>query len=215
MANFQLAYNKVLKPNEGYWVNHPADRGGETYMGVARKFEPGWSGWPLIDAWKNRFGTPPKGKPLNITGLSQLVYDHFEKKYWTANSLHLIEDQNTATLCLDIVVLHGRGPKIINRALLTGPRATSNVVGNDTVSVINTDPKNAYYKILESRRKYFYEIVKNDPSQQVFMNGWLNKRYTPFLTPVWKWVEDNPGKAIAGGTFILLGILAFALLSKN
>lgn len=205
MPDFQAAYNKVLKPNEGYWVNSPIDRGGETYMGIARNFDKDWEGWPVIDKWKRQYGTPPKGKPIPVPGLTEMVYRYFEKKYWKGNNLQLITDQNCATLALDMVVLHGRGKKVINRAILTGAAAKRNSIGADTVKAINADPKKAYFRIIESRLRYFKEIVANDPTQQGNMKGWINNRYTPFLKPKWPFTT---GETVAGGA----GLAGIALL---
>ena len=49
MADFLTAYAPLAR-YEGGWCNDPADRGGETYAGIARNFFPAWPGWALIDA---------------------------------------------------------------------------------------------------------------------------------------------------------------------
>ncbi len=45
--------------NEGGWVNDPSDSGRETYRGIARKFNPEWKGWPIIDSAKASLGSQP------------------------------------------------------------------------------------------------------------------------------------------------------------
>ena len=57
MAQFEPAFEKTMKFEGGY-ANNPADRGGETYRGIARKIWPGWNGWPLVDAAKQKAGFP-------------------------------------------------------------------------------------------------------------------------------------------------------------
>ena len=49
--SFIDAYNALLH-SEGGYVNDPDDKGGETYKGIARKFNPNWPGWPIIDEYK-------------------------------------------------------------------------------------------------------------------------------------------------------------------
>ena len=52
MANYNIAYNKVIKIEGGY-VNDPDDAGGETYMGISRKFNPNAKFWKVIDEIKS------------------------------------------------------------------------------------------------------------------------------------------------------------------
>ena len=51
MADFDIAYGET-ELREGGYVNDPVDRGGETHRGVARKFNPDWKGWALVDRLK-------------------------------------------------------------------------------------------------------------------------------------------------------------------
>ena len=44
MADFKVAFAKTIRFEGGY-VNHKADKGGETYKGIARNFWPKWKGW--------------------------------------------------------------------------------------------------------------------------------------------------------------------------
>ena len=48
MADFNKAY-KATMGHEGGYVDDPADKGGETYKGIARRYNPGWGGWKQID----------------------------------------------------------------------------------------------------------------------------------------------------------------------
>ncbi len=57
MADFDIAYRLTMK-HEGGYANNKADRGGETYRGIARKFWSGWIGWPLVDDAKKQPGFP-------------------------------------------------------------------------------------------------------------------------------------------------------------
>ena len=57
MADFDKALRKLLAIEGGY-VNDPGDPGGETYKGVARRYNASWPGWSRIDAAKRRKGFP-------------------------------------------------------------------------------------------------------------------------------------------------------------
>jgi lysozyme family protein len=48
MADLTTAYESTMKAEGGY-VNNPQDPGGETYKGIARKFNSKWDGWIAID----------------------------------------------------------------------------------------------------------------------------------------------------------------------
>ena len=53
MNIFDQAFNKVIKLEGGY-SNYKEDRGGETYKGISRVFNPDWAGWKIIDKYKNQ-----------------------------------------------------------------------------------------------------------------------------------------------------------------
>ena len=55
MKTFDELFDGVIK-HEGYYANVEGDRGGETYMGVARNLHPDWEGWKYIDAYKETYG---------------------------------------------------------------------------------------------------------------------------------------------------------------
>jgi lysozyme family protein len=117
MADFRQALKKILE-NEGGYIHHPADRGGETYKGIARTFHPQWIGWQIIDNLKkekkliNTIGN--KELCLLITKLLEdneqlqkyveLLYRSF---YW--NRLQLDEEQSQliAEKLFDIAVNMG------------------------------------------------------------------------------------------------------------
>ena len=53
---FQEAFDKVVVAEGGY-VNDPHDNGGETFMGISRKFNPDSVLWKYVDAEKKKGGT--------------------------------------------------------------------------------------------------------------------------------------------------------------
>ena len=65
MADFKEAFELTLA-HEGGYVKDPDDRGGETYKGIARRYNPGWSGWARIDKAKKqalKVAGPDKANP--------------------------------------------------------------------------------------------------------------------------------------------------------
>ena len=48
MANFNEEFKKVILVEGGY-VNDPDDAGGETYLGISRRYNPNSKIWNIID----------------------------------------------------------------------------------------------------------------------------------------------------------------------
>lgn len=45
-----------------------------------------------------------------------------------------------------------------------------------TIDAINAhDPKELFNRVKEARKQFYANIVRRDPSQKVFMNGWMNR----------------------------------------
>ena len=50
------------------------------------------------------------------------------------------------------------------------------IVGDKTIQAINNhDPKTLFTKIHERRKLFLENIVKNNPSQKIFLKGWLRR----------------------------------------
>lgn len=84
---------------------------------------------------------------------------------------------------------------------------TDGIIGQKTIDAINSiNPKLLYNTAVQWRANFFHQIVANDPSQQRFLKGWLNR------------LEDFKNKypvtLISIGTLIGLGLLFF-LINKN
>jgi len=57
MADFKKALQPTLE-KEGFYGNDPDDTGGETYQGIARKMNPNWAGWALVDLLRSHPNFP-------------------------------------------------------------------------------------------------------------------------------------------------------------
>lgn len=117
MANFDKAYNKVIK-SEGYYANDPDDKGGETYMGIARKFHPNSKIWFIIDSvTKNYDITSIKFKTdstyrrniqiqinnelRHIHELHDYIMPIYKTQYWDKANLDELNSQLIATQIFD------------------------------------------------------------------------------------------------------------------
>lgn len=102
--DFIIAYNKTAK-NEGGYANDPADHGGETWKGIARKLWPGWEGWPVVDLHRTDPGFP---KSLyDIEKLELMVRRFYKTQFWDVMRGDELEDQGIANSIYDSAVNMG------------------------------------------------------------------------------------------------------------
>lgn len=148
-----LISTKAQKIAVGY-VNDPNDRGGETKFGVAKNANP----------------------DLNITLLTWAqAKDVYFKRYWLAGKCDQMPGRYAA-LHFDIAVNHGikRAAILLQRALgLTD----DGIIGPATLAKINaiTDEFALCNSVCDLRKKFYEDIIKNDPSQEKYRTGWMNR----------------------------------------
>lgn len=106
MADFKTALDKVLS-REGGYVNDPDDKGGETYKGISRKYNPDWKGWRIIDNTKKEHPKDFKGYLNRNPELEKAVYDLYKDKYWDCFDLDEIPNQQVADIIFDTCVNQG------------------------------------------------------------------------------------------------------------
>lgn len=81
MSYFTEAY-EITMGHEGGYVNDPDDAGGETYKGIARKFNSSWEGWKLIDEAKKDDTANFPACLGEIKELQELVPLFYKAKYF-------------------------------------------------------------------------------------------------------------------------------------
>lgn len=109
MANFEEAYRRTCR-FEGGWVNDDADSGKETYRGISRAANPRWSGWKIVDSYKNKPNFP---KNLDADkNLQTLVRECYKDNYWKPIWGSKIRNQKVANDLYDTAVNMGVGTSI-------------------------------------------------------------------------------------------------------
>ena len=161
MANHLLLIPKVLKW-EGGFVNHPSDKGGPTNKGVT------------LSTFRKYFGKTKTVDDLkNITN-EQWQYI-FKNGYWDRWKADEIKTQSIAELLVDWVYNSGVwGIKYPQQVLGVVP---DGVVGPKTLASINNyaNQEELFNRLWNRRKKHYEDIVKKNPSQKVFLRGWLNR----------------------------------------
>ena len=105
MADFLKAY-ALTREFEGGYVNDPADPGGETYKGIARRKQPRWQGWAIIDGLKKNADFP--ALLYKNTTLNAMVLDFYKHEFWDFLCCDSIQSQAVAYELFDTAVNMGR-----------------------------------------------------------------------------------------------------------
>lgn len=161
MADFKILKPIILKW-EGGFVNHPNDPGGATNKGVT------------LSTFRKYFGKTKTVNDLKHITDEQWNYV-FKKGYWDRWKADEIKTQSIANLLVDWTFNSGTwGIKYPQQVL--GVTADG-VVGPKTIAAINNYPNQAelFYKLWNRRKKHYEDIVKRNPSQKVFLKGWMNR----------------------------------------
>src|SRR5579859_5989985 len=167
-ADFRMAYQRIIK-YEGYYANNTNDHGGETYLGITRRFNPKWLGWRYLDKEK-RFKDFPNRE------LDPMI-DHYALDYyldiWVKEGFSEIKNQRVANYFLDFRV-HGCYYAItITKQVLNSLGSKLDLkdpyVNEEMITAINKVDPNKFINALKLRRIQFYtNIVWRDRTQKVF-----------------------------------------------
>lgn len=144
---------QVILRNEGGYVNHPNDPGGETNMGIAKKFYP----------------------DLDIKNLTKnQAIEIYHKDYWNKMNLIDIYDENLVLQIFDMGVNAGikTAIKIIQRIV---EAEVDGCIGEETTKLINKSEIDLTDLYRQERKKYYFSLARRKPNLQVFLAGWLNR----------------------------------------
>ncbi|MDE7372163.1 MAG: surface-binding protein, partial [Desulfovibrio sp.] len=196
MADFATAY-APLAQYEGGYSNNAADRGGETYAGIARNFFPSWAGWPIVDKWKKAVGTKPSklNKVLSTDPeLRPLVEGWYKAEWWDRLGLGTLPQALANEIFEQAVNLGKAGA---GRKVQTVCNAFNYKGGSPLFPDLKVDgaigPKTlaALRTILESRADeaalvhalnamqgaHYLELAAKKASQRVFTTGWMKRTH--------------------------------------
>jgi lysozyme family protein len=176
MANFDIALQELLGEEGGY-ANNSSDVGGETVFGIARRFNPTWIGWQLVDPAKHQHSNL---KDLNAalsadTQLQAAVAQFYRQAYWNFDN---ITSQAVANKLLEMEVNFGKGSavKILQQGLirLGHPVHLDGSLGPATYSAMSNAEEP---ELLHALRAYSVlhrlRVILAHPDQIQFAEGWV------------------------------------------
>ena len=183
MADFLAAFNRTLIL-EGGFADRPSDRGGMTFMGIARKHHPDWTGWRMVDVALERGSDPDKlmGDPI----VARRVKVFYRAEFWSALNLDSIEDQAVADELFDSAVNCGPARAVrwlqqaMNLLAIKPILRVDGMLGIQTAAKTNVRIRNYGNRdlllILNGKQfRHYDELVERDPTQIVNLRSWLRR----------------------------------------
>jgi lysozyme family protein len=147
---------------EGGYVDLPADRGGPTNWGITLA---------TLNEWRQSLATANDVKTLTEAEARKI----YRAMYLERPGLDKIASPELRAVLLDAAINHGPkwAIKFLQRALKI---QDDGVIGDVTLAAVpHLQPQKLGLKIMCERIKYYGAIVKHDPSQSVFILGWMNR----------------------------------------
>lgn len=201
-ADFRPALYEVVLPNEGGWANNPKDSGGETFKGIARRYNPKWSGWGEIDRLKRQMPTQPRFGSAAYYGwvrklnwllkespaVDACVERFYRVNFWDAFRLGDCRLQTTADRWLDSLVNNGPlAAKWMKRAInRTAHRRvvddSTTRVTTYTISQLNLLPQDRVLFWFAVYRGARYDALAEKNSS--FVDVWADRTIREIVTAV-------------------------------
>lgn len=166
MANAQIMVPFILK-SAGGWVNNPNDKGGETNKDIT------------LTVWQSVFGMFSHDRFMAMA--QDDWYTIFKRCFWDNIFGDSIASQRIANTIVDFVWGSGlyTPEKLVQEALndLGGHLTIDGVFGPATIEAINStaNEEELYKHIIQKHIDFINALVKNNPSQEVFYKGWMNR----------------------------------------
>jgi lysozyme family protein len=157
-SNFDACFAKVIQ-SEGGYVNDPADRGGETNLGVT------------VGAWGaylNRAIQPGEMKALTV----DTVKPFYKSMYWDkVKGDDLPVGVDYAVFDFAVNAGTGRAAKFLQRAV---GAVDDGVIGSGTLALVaKTTPGKLLENFAEQKEAFYNTLADRNPTQQKFLKGWL------------------------------------------
>jgi lysozyme family protein len=170
MPSVKEMIDDILR-REGGYVDHPADRGGPTKFGITQNTLSNYLGHPA---------SASEVEELNENTAREI----YQNNYFYGPKIDQLP-KLIQPFVFDCAVNHGARraikfvQKVCNQEGYMPPLDEDGIMGTKTKTTAQTaatEMGEAFLKaLLEERRRFYQAIVENDPSQQVFLAGWMNR----------------------------------------
>ena len=170
MSDIDDLIDQVLR-REGGYVDHAADRGGATNYGVTQQ---------TLSDYLGREVSKDEVKNMDIS----LAREIYKRNYFSGPKIDQLPEP-IQEFIFDCAVNHGPiraikfVQKVCNEAKVASPIGTDGKIGPATVAAANQTQEELGSEFLamliEERRNFYRRIVERDPSQEVFLAGWMNR----------------------------------------
>lgn len=157
-TNFDACFAKVIK-SEGGYVNDPADRGGETNLGVT------------VGAWGAYLGRaiqPGEMKALTV----ETVKPFYKQMYWDlvkCDDLPVGVDYAVFDFAVNAGV--GRAAKFLQRAV---GAVDDGAIGPGTLALVaKTTPGKLLENFAKQKEAFYNSLAEKNPTQKKFLKGWM------------------------------------------
>ena len=168
-VNVDRLIKNVLQ-REGGFVNHPVDRGGPTNFGITQK---------TLSQYLGRAATVHEVRELS----RDVAEDIYRKDYYVAPGIDTLPER-IQPFVFDAAANHGprraiRFVQQVCNAAGFGALDVDGICGPNTRRVAAEADRVMgdwfLAALVEERRNFYHTIVRADPSQKVFLDGWLNR----------------------------------------
>jgi lysozyme family protein len=158
---------KKLRKWEGGLSNHLDDRGGKTFCGITKKYYPDWPGWKLVDTLTHT---------VDVKHTAALVDNFYYNEFWKKIKGDSLPNQAFADAMLSVSVNLGldQATKLLQEML----RVTKDgVLGPETLKAVQNRGASKLFlqNFLDRVGRFYLDLVKKDPKNQIFLNGWQNR----------------------------------------
>lgn len=152
----------LIRKWEGGYSHHPKDKGGCTMKGIT------------ISTFKKYYGKDKTCEDLKHIKDDEWLHI-FEEGYWNPCMGNDIDNQSVANIIVDWAWNSGTKTVIKKIQKIIGVEVDG-IVGKQTITAINSkNQKELFDSIYNERKNFYHNICKKNPSQTVFIKGWMNR----------------------------------------
>lgn len=152
----------ALIEREGGFVDHSEDRGGATKFGITRR---------TLSEWRGGAVTAADVAALSLDEAKRIYRD----RYLTRPGFLAIADPLLLELVVDSAVNHGvdRTIRMLQEIVKVKPDGILGPITKSALSQLSVHELKK--KLLAARVRFYGRIIRLNPSQSVFAEGWANR----------------------------------------